>query len=342
MYFEVTIPDARSQTVNALQIDARTWRSALATAFAQTGAQPLDLSGAFVMLDGPVLHVLDRRDRRVIHVRRMPDNQVQHARLIKTGAQPAVGGSGGKVGFTDKATGSFRAISAPTPSVAPAPASPILTKADPNADGRVVMQAQAPVAASHSPSKKGASAQAPALAKGASPAAAAGAPANDDILEDIFLESPALLETAKDLTDACERMLTLAMQKMTCEHGAVFLRENPGKPLICAAAAGALANAISRIELSSSAGLASVSLQTGVSLSVTNPSTDSRYTPDFARAGVQERSMLLASVHDESTFGVILLFNRNQPNGFSTVDASALAYVGRQLGEYIQSLIDAQ
>jgi hypothetical protein len=181
-----------------------------------------------------------------------------------------------------------------------------------------------------------------ALAKGAAPASPMGSATNDDILEDIFLESPALLEGAKDLTDACERMLTLAMQKMTCEHGAVFLRENPGKPLICAAAAGALANAISRIELSSSTGLASVSLQTGVSLSVTNPSTDARYTPDFARAGVQERSMLLASVHDESTYGVILLFNRNQPNGFSTVDASALADVGQQLGGYIQSLIDAQ
>jgi hypothetical protein len=340
MYFEVTIPDASSQMVNALQIDARNWRSALATALAKTGAQPIDLSGALVTLDGPVIHVMDRSDRRVIQIRQMQENQVHHAGLIKTGAHPSIGGSNGRVGFTDKATGSFRSISASVPVVPPTSPPASLSKADPEADGRILMQAQAPVAAT--PSLRRADAVAPPLIKGAVPVAATPAPQNDDILEDIFLESPALLEGANDLTDACEKMLMLALEKMPAEHGAVFLSENPGKPLICAAAAGTLAEAMCRVELPASSGFTSYAMQTGVSLSVTNPTRDPRYTPEFARAGIQERSVLFASVHDESTYGIVVLVNRHQPNGFSAIDASALAYVGRQLGEYIQALIDAQ
>jgi hypothetical protein len=340
MYFEVTIPDANSQMVNALQIDARNWRSALATALAKTGAQPIDLSGAQVTLDGPTVHVMDRRDRRVIQIRQMQENQVHHAGLIKTGAHPSIGGSAGKVGFTDKATGSFRSISASSPIVPASSVEPSVVKANPEADGRILMQAQAPVAAT--PSLRRADAVAPPLIKGKAPVVAPPEPESDDILEDIFLESPALLESAADLTDACDKMLALAMQKMPAAHGAVFLSENPGRPLICAAAAGALSDAMSRVELPASSGFTAYTMQTGVSLSVTSPSKDPRYSPEFARAGFQENSVLFASVHDESTYGVIVLLNRNQPHGFSAIEASALAYVGRQLGEYIQALIDAQ
>ena len=340
MYFEVTIPDANSQMVNALQIDARNWRSALATALAKTGAEPIDLSGALVTLDGPTVHVMDRRDRRVIQVRQMHESQVHHPGLIKTGTHPSIGGSAGKVGFTDKATGSFRSISASSPIVPATSVEPSLVKANPEADGRILMQAQAPVAAT--PSLRRADAVAPPLIKGAAPVVAFPEPQSDDILEDIFLESPALLESATDLTDACEKMLMFAMQKMPAEHGAVFLSESPGRPLICAAAAGALADAMCRVELPASSGFTAYTMQTGVSLSVTSPANDPRYSPEFARAGLKENSILFASVHDESTYGVVVLLNRHQPNGFSAVEASALAYVGRQLGEYIQALIDAQ
>jgi hypothetical protein len=354
MYFEVTVPDPQSQSVHSLQVNARHWRSALAAAVAQVGSPSIDLGHSFVHIDGAAVHVLDRQARRSIQVRRLPEEQVRISRVVKafTGTHPAVG-SGGRPGFNDKATGSFRAIAPVAPAPAPVIAAPVAASpvAAPAGGPPVAAPAPAPPPAAAPPEARvlvqsQAPAAAPNLSKASPwsqpvPAAPAAAP-SDDILEDIFLESPALLESAKDLTDACERMLRLATQKMPSEHGAVFLCESPGKPLVCAAAHGAQSRGLSNLELSSLQGLASLTLQTGTSLSLLDPSRHPQYTADFAKLGIAEKSLLMASIQDEASYGVIVLLNRTNAPGYSGNDANALHYIGKQLGDFIQSLIDGQ
>jgi hypothetical protein len=336
MFFEVTVSDSANALVTSLQVDAQNWRSAFTTASVHAGGPRPDLAQTVTHVDGELITIFDGVGKRAITVRRLQKEQARVSELIKanTGAHPAVAaprtGEAKPVGFTDRATGHFRAISG------------VLSQQSPPADspeGRILSAMQS-------------SAVAPAAAEQtespwmASPSQSVVATSNNDdggsALEDIFLESPAIIDEAPTLDDAAEKLLALALSKVPAEVGAVFLSEELGKPLVCVCAAGKNAASVQGIGLPFDEGFGAASLQTGLVISVASPRSDSRYTPEFASAGFNEENIIVAPVTGERAYGVMVFLNRKGKDAFSGGDGAAIGYVAKQLGEYIQRQIDAQ
>jgi hypothetical protein len=338
MFFEVTVSNSKQATITSLQVDARSWRSAFMTASAHAGGSPPDLSRAIVHIDGKLITVFDGGQNRAVTVRQLAENEARLSQLVKaqtgahaaiTGPPPAHAEPARPVGFTDRATGSFRAISGVL--VANAPAA--------NSDeGRILSAIQS--SAAPAPAAKN---DAPWIAPSHSiPSSAVVADDSSSALEDIFLESPAIIDDAPTLDDAAEKLLALAMSKVACEMGAIFLSEQAGQPLVCCCAAGKNAKKVQSIGIPFDGGIASATLQTGLVISLANPRGDSRYTPEFASIGFDEKNVVYAPVTGERAYGVVVFLNRTGKPSFSPGDASALAYIGKQFGEYIQRQLDAQ
>ncbi len=335
MFFEVTVYDSTNALVTSLQVEATNWRGAFSTATTHIGGEQPDLARSVTRIDGDLVTVFDASGKRSVTVQRLHKEQARVPELIKahTGAHPAVvarTGSTKPVGFTDRATGSFRPISGVMTQTGSTPRS---------ADGRILSAVQSTAKSDPLPIPT----DAPWMGSAAKTAAAAeSTDDSSNALEDIFLESPAIIDEAPTLDDASEQLLALALSKVPVEAGAVFLSEELGRPLVCVCAAGANVAAVQNVGLPFDEGLGAASLQTGLVISVAEPRKDSRYTSEFAKAGFDEKSMLVAPVTGERAYGVMVFINRQGKDAFSNTDGSALGYVGKQLGEYIQRQIDAQ
>jgi hypothetical protein len=328
MAFEVIVVDNRTALQTSAQVEARHWLAAVAACVAHSGAPPLQWGSVHVLVapDG-VQTLLDGAQQRTLRVRRLSDAEIRRSQAIRapTGAHVAVGGPPRPAGFTDPSTGQVRRVSVSLPQQ-PKPAAPV-------AEAKVVssLQSQAP-----------APAPAPADSAWIQPPAPAASTVDASALEDIFLESPGLLEEARDLDDAAARLLDLTLRKIPAEGGAIFLSEEPGQPMVCCAAQGQWAANFRRVRLSAERGLAAACLQTGLRFALVQPRQDPRWTPDLEQAGIQENTLLVCPVQQERTYGVVVLVNRQHAPAFTAGDASAAEYVGRQLGEYIQVLLEGQ
>ena len=120
MLFEIIIPTTdQGGFEHALQVSAKSWRDAYATALNQIGATPA-LENAFVHIGESTIQVTEPATRRHVRMRRLEEDESRDSQVIKalTGAfrledlqsPPVRERSTGPVGFTDKSTGAFRAI----------------------------------------------------------------------------------------------------------------------------------------------------------------------------------------------------------------------------------------
>jgi GAF domain-containing protein len=76
----------------------------------------------------------------------------------------------------------------------------------------------------------------------------------------------------------------------------------------------------------------------GQVLNVEDATQDERFDPGVdGRVGLEARSLLYMPLnHQGQLFGMVQLINRDNRPAFTTADGDVTAYVGKQLGEFLQ------
>jgi len=343
MLYEIIIPTTdQGGYENALQVSARSWRDAYATALRQVGSTPV-LEGAFVHIGEGTIHVTEPGARRRVRMRRLEESESRDSNVIKalTGAfrledlqpPPVRNRPTGPVGFTDKSTGAFRAIGsaeiqqaqqaqAATGQDAPAEAAPAAEAP------RVIMQTvqpSIPPVASHQP-------------QGSLPAESV----SDSALEDVFLDIMTIFEPGYAMEDAIDYVIELATRYVPSAHGALLFASDQADHLYVAAARSPVEAQWHPLQLSIKDGIPANALKNGVSIALVNPANDKRHRPELEQIGIRESSVLCAPIqHNDRAFGVLLLIDRNGRTFYSQGDANVATYLGQQLGKFIQQLLDS-
>lgn len=360
MYFEVSIPSGgTSHTQRTLQVEARSWRSALLASLAQVdGAMPESLENFYVDLGADAITVTDPARRHTIRIAELDEKHVRASQTLKavTGQfQPITGpadsrsatpppgrpGSGVSaarraLGFTDRATGTFRAIVSTEIKKSAVEAA---------AEGRVLQDTVAP-----SPNdsiieevpvaraaKKGAAAPA-----AAEPAAPSG-PVSETALEDVFLEIMTLFEPGFGMEAAIDFCLDLATKHIPCGSTGLLFASDAADHLYFAAARGDAKKKLGKLELSILKGIPAAVLREGVAIASASLADDARHTTELAeKSGLAVESICCAPIQaGDRAFGVLLLMNRKERSFFSQYDSNIATYIGSQMGRYIQDQLDA-
>ncbi len=352
MIFEIEVPDARGTGYESkLQVQASSWRDAMTAALQQSG-ETVPLEGAFVHVGDDGMRVTDPASRRVIRIRRLNEAELQSSQVIKAlsgsfplpqamqdEAKPATPadvrtslrqtGMGGRpIGFTDKATGAFRAIGSADLSQHRS------AEAKAEAVGRVLQEMHVPV-----PEPE------PEPEPGVEPASFVQhmpERTTETALEDVFLEMPRIFEPDFAMEDAIDFVIELSMRYVPSEHGALLFASDAADYLYFASARGPQTDRLLDAELPIDKGVPAACLRSGIAIALADPGSDPRHTDDLTRLGVSEKSMVVAPVqHNERAFGVLLLVNRQERDFYSPYDTNIVTYIAGQMGRFIQQQLDA-
>ncbi|TVR01216.1 MAG: GAF domain-containing protein [Deltaproteobacteria bacterium] len=356
MIFNVTIPNLDDRKyATTFQVDARNWRLALQTGLQQEGTALDSLDGFSVESRGETVLVTDPRTRRVYTIVKGQDITSRAAEVLKAasgghatvsppGAAPVPGDDEptrpqaarlastgtGNIVFKDRNTGSFRAIGA-----APAAAPPMPSDHEPT--GRIITESRATTGPVDIEAAR-------AIAEGkAPPPASQPIAVASSALEDVFLDIMTIFEPGYPLEDAIDYVLNLGVNNIPCEHGALFFANDDATSLYAATASGPRKDAFMEFDISIDAGLPALAMREGFTLNMQEPASDPRHTPEIEqRMSFSIASAICAPVQFEGrAFGAIALFNR-KGGAFPPEEANILAYIGQQMGKFIQLQLDAQ
>lgn len=336
MVFEIQIPAAQTgQYDSTLQVDAKSWRQAYLVAVERAGMKPESLADHFVHIEAGVIRVTSPTSRSVVRMRRLENADAGTSQVVRalTGAnQPVMRQSSSPhapVGFTDKSTGAFRAIGA---------AEIEQVKTDQaSQSGRILGEFNSPSGTFDAQMRSD-----PGVADTADVPPAQSESVGESALEDVFLDIMTIFEPGYAMEDAIDFVIDLGMRYVPSEHGLVLFASDKADFLYAAAARGPLAQPILDAKFPIDRGIPAESLRHGIALSLTNPQTDTRYSPDYAGVGIQEQSIVAAPIQSgERAFGVFVLFNRKGRAFYSQYDANIVSYIGAQMGKFIQQMVDA-
>lgn len=357
MIFEIEVPDARGTGYESkLQVQAASWRHAVTVALQQSG-DTVALEGAFVHVGDDGMRVTDPVNRRVIRVRRLNEAELQSSQVIKAlsgsfplpqalqdaakAASPADApapsrqtSTGGRpIGFTDKATGAFRAIGSADLSQHRS------AEATADAVGRVLQEMHVPVPEPEPEPTEAAPQESPGPG---TVIESLPERTTETALEDVFLEMPRIFEPDFQMEDAIDFVTDLAMRYVPSEHGALLFASDTADFLYFASARGPVTERLLDAELPIDHGVPAACLRSGIAIALADPNNDPRHTDDLTRLGVTERSIVVAPVqHGERAFGVLLLVNRQERAFFSPYDTNIVTYIAGQMGKFIQQQLDA-
>ncbi len=345
MYYEVQIPTA--DEMRTMQIEAPNWRAAMSAGITRAaGAAPASLEGLFVELTGGEMTVMHPGSRCTVRIRQLDEHNVRQSQIVK-----AISDSSGTtetatpdsprptnvsvgrarpVGFKDKATGAFRAIGSTESAKMP--------MGDSGMSARVVADTVRPAASISSSVQIEDMAAAAKSAGNQMPEASV----SETALEDVFLEIMTIFEPGYAMEDAIDFSIDLAKKYVPCEIGGLLFASDNADHLYFAQARGKGRKKLLKAEFSIREGIPAFSLKDGASIAV-NPANDPRATSELGdKSGQTINSVCCAPVQSgPRAYGVLLLANREERTFFSQYDANILAYIGSQMGKYIQDQLDA-
>lgn len=343
MFYEVHF-SSTDGSQRTLQVDALNWMSALRAGIKKDGGDPMaKMENFFVDLGTEEINVTDPKSRHTYRLREIDEKMVRQSQVLKalTGShrvvstpdrpksKPTAGGSGRhrQVGFTDKQTGAFRAI-----------VSTEIQKldAEDGLQGRVVADTVAPKPEpkvsdsimTEVPDAK----ETPEIQS-----------ISETALEDVFLEITSIFEPDFAMEDAIDFVLELAMKYVPSVAGGLMFAADSADSLYFAAARGKGKKKLLKGDFNIREGVPAAALKDGVVIAVANPKKDGRHTTELGDKGGFEVSSIVAAPIQSGAraFGVLLLMNREERSFYSQYDANIVAYIGQQMGKFIQDQLDA-
>ena len=329
MYFEVIIPAADAQGQDhLLQVQADNWLDALRASLTKVGIDPMSVDRKMARITDAGVTV-NARDGRIFKLRELGERPPTGSRpAVSAAAQPAAAppakaqppakpkevsgvmaapalgsatGSSKAVGFTNRATGSFMAIGA--------------TEISSNTAGRVLQD----------------NARRTGQLRSIGPRTGTYAP-----IEDVFLEIGQIFGGTMEMEDTIDFVIDLCKRAIRSEHAMIFFASDDATHLYVATARSDNSAALLKVTVPIEHGFVATALREGVAITSDDPKRDPRYTAHFAKAGVEERSILCAPIeHEGRAFGVITMLNRRENDAYSPEEAGIASYIGQQFGHFI-------
>ncbi len=345
MFYEVYF-SSTDGSQRTLQVDAPNWMAALRAGIKKDGGDPkAKIEDLFVDLGPDEINVTDPKSRRTYRLREIDEYKVRQSQVLqalsashrvvsdsveaKSVAKPALraaaSGRQRPVGFKDKQTGAFRAIVS-TEIQKPA--------VEEGVQGRVVADTVAP------PPKTSDSVIAEVPDAKETPDIQS---ISETALEDVFLEITSIFEPDFAMEDAIDFVLDLAMKYVPSMAGGLMFAADTADSLYFAAARGKGKKKFLKGDFSIREGVPAAALKDGLALAVANPAKDGRHTSEIGdKGGFEVKSIAAAPIQSgERAFGVLVLMNREERSFYSQYDANIVAYIGQQMGKFIQDQLDA-
>lgn len=173
-----------------------------------------------------------------------------------------------------------------------------------------------------------------------SPAFAQSKQTAEDVLADVFMRITDLNDK-KDVVEAMQFVLDLAMEKVPCEAGSVLQADLSSGDLSFITATGPKARELlkSRVVIPVGTGIAGFCAFEGVSVAVSDVQKDQRfYAAIGEKIDYETRSLLCAPMmtHGRS-FGCLQLINRKGGPQFAEHEVGVLAYLAHQAALYLNN-----
>lgn len=161
------------------------------------------------------------------------------------------------------------------------------------------------------------------------------------LIEDIFLEIQEIHEGGKSMEEVVNFVMDMAMDKIGAESGSILFADVNGRELYFATARGPKAGAVMDFRVPMGQGIVGFCTREGVSLAISDVNNDPRFYKEISESlGYQTYGLLCAPIqHEGRVYGAIEVMNKKNRDGFSADETNALAYIGRQLAQYVHDEI---
>ena len=338
MFYEVNF-SSTDGSQRTLQVSASSWAEALKTSIqTDNGGVPVSLEDFFVDLGTDTITATDPNTRRTYRLRELDKNKVRESQMLKalTGSHVAIGSPPKKasqshrqrpVGFTDRQTGAFRPIGSTEIQKA---------KREDSIGAHIVADIVAPrpppkisdAVVTEVPDAK----ETPEIQS-----------ISETALEDVFLEITSIFEPEYAMEDAIDFVLDLAMKYVPSGSAGLMFASDSADSLYFAAARGVGKKKLLKEGFSIREGVPARALKDGLALAVAQPEKDGRHTDELhKKGGFDVNSIAAAPIQSgERAFGVLVMVNRKDRSFYSQYDANIVAYIGQQMGKFIQDQLDA-
>ena len=165
-----------------------------------------------------------------------------------------------------------------------------------------------------------------------------------NLIEDVFLEIQAIHENNMALEDVVNFVMDMVMEKLNAESGSVLFADVNGRELYFAAARGPKADEIMSFRVPMGQGIVGFCAREGVSLAISDVHQDPRFYKKISESlGYETTSLACSPIQFEGrVYGAIEVINKKGASSFAGQEISAMAYIGRQLAEFIHELIMAR
>ncbi|TXD38049.1 GAF domain-containing protein [Lujinxingia vulgaris] len=165
-----------------------------------------------------------------------------------------------------------------------------------------------------------------------------------NLIEDVFLEIQAIHENNMALEDVVNFVMDMVMEKLNAESGSILFADVNGRELYFAAARGPKADEIMSFRVPMGQGIVGFCAREGVSLAISDVHQDPRFYKEISESlGYETTSLACSPVQFEGrVYGAIEVINKKGASSFAGQEISAMAYIGRQLAEFIHELIMAR
>ncbi|TXD41771.1 GAF domain-containing protein [Lujinxingia vulgaris] len=165
-----------------------------------------------------------------------------------------------------------------------------------------------------------------------------------NLIEDVFLEIQAIHENNMALEDVVNFVMDMVMEKLNAESGSILFADVNGRELYFAAARGPKADEIMSFRVPMGQGIVGFCAREGVSLAISDVHQDPRFYKKISESlGYETTSLACSPIQFEGrVYGAIEVINKKGASSFAGQEISAMAYIGRQLAEFIHELIMAR
>lgn len=160
----------------------------------------------------------------------------------------------------------------------------------------------------------------------------------EEALVDLFERAPAVFDKPRE--EALYLLLDLAMEKIPCDSGSVYVADLNRRDLAFAAVRGPKAKELLALGLRVPMGKGFVGFcaQEGVAVAISDAQRDDRFFKEISqRIGYETKSMLTSPIlAGGQSLGAIQLINKQGSNAFTQGELSVLHYLAHQAALYLE------